>query len=206
MIIRARHHWFFYPFFKRYSWWMPGWFFSTVRLHHNVEDRQLPVLMIGNHVSWWDGFLAEYINHKVFRRRYHVMMLEEQLKKRMFLNKTGAYSVRKGSKSALESIRYTAEILSDSGNMVILFPQGKIHSMTDLPVKFESGWYHLFRYLGNPVQVVFYVALFDFFSSRKPELDLYLYDYAYEGKSLEEVNEDFNACIRESIEHQKTLA
>ncbi len=206
MIIKARHHWFYYPFFKYYSRWMPEKDFSRVVIHHEPEDRGIPLLMIGNHVSWWDGFFAQYINLKRFRRKLHIMMLEEQLAARMFLNKTGAYSIRKGHRSALESIQYTAEILSDPGNLVILFPQGEIHSIYDRPAHFESGWFHLFRYLNNPIQIIFYITLFDYFSNRKPELHFYLYDCAYDGKSNQELNDEFNRCLQESIEFQKTLA
>lgn len=206
MIIQARHHWFYYPFFKLYSRWLPRLDFSRVELHNRIDDPGLPILMIGNHTTWWDGFIGQYINMELFHRRIHIMMLEEQLRNRMFLNKTGAYSIRKGSRSALDSIRYTAEILRDPGNMVILFPQGRIHSTQDHPVAFEKGWYRLFSYLEGPVQVVFYITLFDFFSSRKPELHLYLYDYDYHGKDPEEINSDFNRCLETSIGQQKLLA
>jgi 1-acyl-sn-glycerol-3-phosphate acyltransferase len=206
MIIKARHHWFYAPFFKWYSRRMPRKDFSHVELHHQVVDRGLPLLMIGNHVSWWDGFLAQYINLELFHRKIHIMMLEEQLKKRMFLNKTGAYSIRKGDRSALESLRYTAEILSDPRHLAVLFPQGSIHSLTDWPVKFEKGWYRIFKYLEHPIQVIIFITLFDFFSDRKPQLHLYLYDYPYEGKSLEQMESDFNGYLQQSIDHQKRLA
>lgn len=183
MIIKARHHWFYHPFFKYYSRWMPKKDFSRVELHHNLEDRGLPVLMIGNHISWWDGFFGQYINLKLFDRKIHIMMLEEQLKQRMFLNKTGAYSIKKGERSAIESIHYTTEILSDPGNLVLLYPQGKIHSLYDYPLIFEDGWYRILRKLEKPIQLVFYVALFDFYSNRKPEVHIYLQDYNYPGRS-----------------------
>ena len=195
MIIKARHHWFYYPFFKWYSRRMPRRDFSSVELHQEVEDKKLPLLMVGNHVSWWDGFLAQYINLALFHRKIHIMMLEEQLEKRMFLNKTGAYSIKKGARSAVESLHYTAEILSDPENLVVLFPQGKIHPVTDLPVSFEKGWYRIFSYLNGPIQMLFYITLFDYFSHRKPQLHLYIYDYAYDGKSLEEMEHDFNRLI-----------
>ena len=205
-MIRARHHWFYYPFFTWYSRWMPGRDFSRVELHNRVEDRGLPVLMVGNHVSWWDGFLAQYINVELFRRKMHIMMLEEQLEKRMFLNKTGAYSIKRGHRSALESIRYTAEILSDPAHMAVLFPQGSIHSSSDVPVRFERGWFRLFRYLDNPVQVIFFNTLFDYFSERKPQLHLYVYEYDQPGDSLEEMENAFNRCLMESTTIQKSLA
>ena len=185
---------------------MPKKDFNRVELHHQVADRGLPILMLGNHTSWWDGFLAQYINLELFNRKVHIMMLEEQLEKRMFLNRTGAYSIRKGHRSALESLKYTAGLLSDPGNLVILFPQGKIHSILDHPVTFEPGWYRIFKDVARPVQVVFFITLFDFFSSRKPELHIYLYDYSYSGKSLEEMQSDFNSCLEESITQQKSRA
>lgn len=206
MIIKARHHWFYYPFFKFYSRWMPRKDFRRVVLHHEPADRGLPILMIGSHVSWWDGFFAQYINLELYHRKLHIMMLEEQLSERMFLNKTGAYSIRKGHRSALESIRYTAEILSDPENMAILFPQGRIHSITDFPVHFEKGWFHLFKYLEAPIQVIIFITLFDYFSHRKPELHFYLYDCPYEGKTLKELNDEYNARLQESIDYQKTIA
>lgn len=202
-MIKARHHWFYYPFFTWYSKWMPRKDFKRVVLHQRMEDKGLPVLMIGNHVSWWDGFLAHYINLQFFKRKPHVMMLEEQLKARMFLNKTGAYSIKKGSRSALESLRYSAAILTDPKNMVIMYPQGKIHSIYDHPLQFEKGWYRIFKYLEHPIQLVFYVAMFDFYASRKPELHIYLQDYAYEENNFSRMQADFNLFHESSINQQK---
>jgi len=176
-----------------------------VVLHHRVEDRGLPLLIIGNHVSSWDGFIAQYVNLELFHRKIHIMMLEEQLKKRMFFNKTGAYSIKKGGRSALESIRYTAEILADPGNLAVLFPQGSIHSLYERPVRFERGWHRIFGSLRDPVQMVMLVSLFDFFSDRRPQLHLYLHDYPYEGKSVEQMERDFNEFLDRSIDHQKQL-
>jgi len=206
MILKARHHWFYYPFFTWYSRRMPRRDFSRIEIHHTVKDNGDAILMIGNHVSWWDGFLAHYINQELFRRKIHIMMLEEQLEKRMFLNKAGAYSIRKGTRSALESLQYTAEILSDPGNMVVLYPQGRIHSISDLPVSFEKGWYRIFSYLSRPIRVIFYISLFDYFSSRKPELHLYVYDYDHRGKGVEEMENEFNRHIQQSIHQQKQWA
>jgi 1-acyl-sn-glycerol-3-phosphate acyltransferase len=205
MIIKARHHWFYYSFFKLYSRCMPRKDFSKVTLHHQIQDRGLPILMLGNHTSWWDGFLALYVNLELFGRKFHVMMLEEELSKRMFLNKSGAYSIKKGNRSSLESLRYTADILGDNGNMAVLFPQGQIRSIMDYPVAFEAGWHRVIKYLDHPVQLIFYMTLTDFFSSRKPQVHIYLYETEYEGKSVKELETDFNRCLLSSIDHQKTL-
>ena len=67
------------------------------------------------------------------------MMLEEQLRRHWYFNYTGGYSVKKHSRSALESIDYTAELLTDPGNVVLLFPQGEINSLYKDTFVFEKG-------------------------------------------------------------------
>ena len=204
MIIRARHHWFYYPFFKGYSRLMPALDFRQVNYHVHVEDRGWPVLMIGNHFSWWDGFIALRINMKLFRRKFHIMMLEEQLRERMFLNKAGAYSIRKSHRSMVESFAYTRELLSDPGNMAVMYPQGAIHSLYDHPFVFEKGWYNIIRKLETPVQLVFYHALVDYYAHRKPTLNLYVYGVEDERAGAEAVERTFNELFRQSLEIQRS--
>ncbi len=109
-IIKSRHRLFFTWFFRIYSIQMIRWHFRKVTINGEFQDRGLPVMLIGNHFSWWDGFIANFLNIKVFHRKFHVMMLEEQLNSRRFLNKAGAYSIKKGSRSVIESMQYTVEL------------------------------------------------------------------------------------------------
>ncbi len=204
MIIKARHHWFFYPFFKVYSRYLPRFDFREVNYIPRHTDSGLPVLMIGNHFSWWDGFIAQHINLKFFHRKFHIMMLEEQLSSRMFLNKTGAYSIKKGHRSMVETFNYTGELLTLPGNMVVMYPQGSIHSLYDRPLRFEKGWFRILEKAENPVQLVFYIALVDYFSHRRPTLNIYLYDYDHNGKGPGEVEQAFNRYYEKSIEHQRS--
>ena len=75
---------------------------NRLNLLVDFNDRNLPVLLISNHISWWDGFWAMYINLKVLKRKFHFMMLEEQLRKYWFFNYTGGFSVNKKSKVFLK--------------------------------------------------------------------------------------------------------
>lgn len=201
-MIKARHHWFYYPFFRLYSRYLPRWDFREVNLHSDIEDRGLPVFMVGNHFSWWDGFLALHINMETFNRKFHIMMLEEQLEGRMFLNKAGAYSIKRGSRSMIESLNYTNELLTDPAHMVVMFPQGAIQSIHDQPQRFEKGWYRVIERLKTPVQFVFYHALVDYYSHRKPTLNISLYDYAYAGGSASDAEAAFNRFFQNSLEIQ----
>ncbi len=69
--------------------------FRTIEIRGDQADLQLPVLILANHFSKWDGFIQYRINRILYRRKFHVMMLEEQLLKHPILRKGGAFSVRK---------------------------------------------------------------------------------------------------------------
>jgi 1-acyl-sn-glycerol-3-phosphate acyltransferase len=169
----------------------------------NFDDKGLPLLLISNHFSWWDGFWAVYLNYRIFHRRFHFMMLEEQLKKHMFFSKTGGFSIKKGSKSIVETIDYTAHLLSDKKNLVLIFPQGEIRSMHTQEIFFEKGIEHIIKKLNNSIHFVFLVNLVDYFSSPKP--GLYMYIREYEGADFttdtlqKEYNRFYSECIAENL-------
>lgn len=206
MIIQARHHWLLYPFFKAYSRYVPWLYFSKIQVFSQVQDRNLPVLLLGNHTSWWDGFWAEYVNLLLFKRRPYVMMLEDQLRSHRFLREAGAFSINKQSRTVVESIRYATEILHHRENLLILYPQGEIRSSYEFPLRFDKGWFRILSRQSQPVQVVFLIALTDYFSSPKPQLSLYLYDYPVLGQGFADLEGDFNRAMERSLERQRNLA
>ena len=203
-MIKARHHWFYTKFFRWYIPFMLNRHFRRVIIKGDIRGHSRPVLLVGNHFSWWDGFFAHHLNKQVFKRRFHVMMLEEQLQSRMFLNKAGAYSIRKNSPSVIETIQYTRELLRNPDNLVTLFPQGEIRSMFDFPVRFEKGPVRMLRGMEDKVQIVFMAALVDYFSHPKPTLTLALGEYHPRGGvSLEDMEKAFNDHLRQMIHEQK---
>lgn len=204
MIYRASHHFFLYPYFRFYSVWKTKRNFREVNLIGNFDDNKLPILLISNHFSWWDGFWAVYLNEKLFHRAFHFMMLEEQLRKNMFLNKSGAYSVKKGSRSITETIDYTAELLSDKQNLVLLFPQGEIRSLHTPRVIFEKGIEHIIGKCLNEIHILFLVNLVDYFSFDKPSLFMYFREFKGEERSSRKLEDEYNLfyseCRHKNIE------
>jgi hypothetical protein len=199
-IIKSQHRPFFIFFFRIYTIMMIRWHFRQVSVNGNFQDKGLPVLLIGNHFSWWDGFIANLLNIRIFHRKFHIMMLEEQLSARMFLNKAGAFSIKKGSRSVIESIQYTAYLLGRKENLVVLYPQGDFESIYIIPVSFENGVSAITSRLINDYQLIFYVALVDYFAHRKPSLTIYLSEVsvqlALETSVLESAYHEFlSACI-----------
>ena len=203
-MIKARHNPFHVRFFRFYSRFMLYKHFREINLKGSYNEKNLPVLLIGNHFSWWDGFIANYLNSILFRRRFHIMMLEEQLETRLFLNKAGAYSIKKKSKDMVESLRYTQEILNKNKNLVALYPQGEIQSLYHYPVKFEKGISSVIKDIPNKVQIVFLAALVDYFSYRKPTLTLALQEYnPEEGITTTELENAYNKFFIQMINDQK---
>ena len=203
MILKAKHNFLIYPFFKRYSVWIMKKHFGVIQVLGQIQDKKLPVLLISNHISWWDGFWSMYLNVKVFKRKFHFMMLEDQLRRFWFFNYTGGFSVNKKSKSVLESLDYTSELLSDSDNMVLIFPQGEITTMHQQNINFENGMVRVLKDKEN-FQVVFQVNMVDYFSSSKPGIYIYIenYDNTASGRSVQDSYQDF---YLQCVEKQNSL-
>lgn len=205
MIIKTKHNTIIYTFFKGFSRWTIKRHFKPVTITGEIEDRNLPVLLIANHVSWWDGFWAMYLNLQVFQRKFHFMMLEKQLRKYWYFRYSGGFSVNKKSKGALESIQHAVELLQNSQNLVLVFPQGKIHSVYERSFVFEKGLERILQGCTNPVQLVFAANLIDYFSNAKPGLYLYVYEYSNPSKKLEDVQKEYNAFYQQCLDKQKNL-
>jgi len=205
MIIKAKHHFlFYYTLFKVYPKWKILKHFHQVNISANIEEKNLPVLLLSNHVSWWDGIWIMYLNLKLLKRKFHFMMLDEQMKKNKYCNYVGGYSVKKNSKSIIESLNYTLELLTINRNLVFLFPQGKIQSIYVPSVQFEKGIDHILKKTNEKIQVLFLVNLVDYFSNTKPTLYMYLQEYentSFEpGKAQIAYNLFYNKCIAENIQ------
>ncbi|MFN8255985.1 MAG: lysophospholipid acyltransferase family protein [Bacteroidales bacterium] len=205
MILRAKHNFIIHPFFKRYAVWIIKRHYKTIKTIGKFEDKGLPVLLISNHISWWDGFWAMYINLKVLKRKYHFMMLEDQLRKYWFFNYTGGFSVNKKSRSVLETIDYTRELLSDNKNMVLLFPQGEIQSMHNQNIVFENGLERILNDKSGQVHIVFLANLVDYFSNRKPGIYFYIQEYNGLNFSHQAIQNSYNEFYSKSVENQKQL-
>lgn len=121
-------------------------------------------------------------------------MLEEQLKKYWLFRYGGVYSVKKQSRSIIDSLNFTAKLLEEPGNMVQFFPQGMIESQHITAHQFEKGISYVLRHTRQEFHMVFTVALVDYFSDRKPSLHIFFEEYhAQEGGNLQKLESDYNA-------------
>lgn len=204
MILKAKHHFILDPLLRLYVIHKMNRAFHSVVIKGDTKDKNLPVLFIGNHISWWDGIWVLHINQKLFKRKFFYMMEEEQLRKNWFLNYSGGYSITKNSRSIIESINYTAELLTDRKNLVLLFPQGVIVSMYNHEFVFQKGITKIFHQINNKVQVVFLANFIDYHSNTKPTVYSFLKNY-YGEYELSQLQESYNAFYQQCLNEQKKL-
>lgn len=204
MIIKAKHHFVIHPVFKLFSRVMINRHFAHVKIIGNVEvSNDCSILLLSNHSSWWDGFWQLFLNMKVFKKKFHFMMLEEQLRKHWYFNYTGGYSVKKTARSMIETIQYSAELLSHPDNLVLMFPQGKIESIHKHSFEFEKGVEKILERAGRSnVQIVFLVNSIDYFINRRPILYHYITEYKGEKADYLTLEREYNSFLKESIKQQ----
>lgn len=203
MILKAQHNFIIYPFFKKYSQWIIKKHFSNVVINGNFLCKQKSVLLLCNHISWWDGFWIMYLNIKVFKMKFHFMMLEEQLRKYFLFNYSGGFSIKKKSKSLIESLNYTLELLLTPENFVLIFPQGEIESMHNNKISFQKGINKIISKINyEKVQIVFVVNLIDYFSKPKPTLYSYIKEINYNEFNLSEIENNYNIFYQNCLNNQ----
>ncbi|MDA3818671.1 MAG: lysophospholipid acyltransferase family protein [Prolixibacteraceae bacterium] len=204
-MIKASHHRIIAPLFYKYLFHIMNKDFEEVEMIGEWEnDETKASLIIGNHVSWWDGFWMLHPNKKYLQKKLHVMILEEQLKMNKILSKVGAYSVDPGSRSVVESLNYSVELLNDENNSVVIYPQGKFSSFVAPGFKFKTGIEKILNKC-KPVQILFYTAFVDYFSNRKPTVFLYLGEVEFQRYGLEELSTKYRSFYMQSLNQHAKL-
>lgn len=134
-------------------------------------DPRKGLLITPNHFSWWDGFFIDYAARKCYSRNFHIIMLEEQLKKYSFFRRLGAFSIEpSNTKKIAESLNFASQILSDPQNLLVYYPQGKIEPYDIYPA-IKPGIKFLLKY-NNGIQIVPAAFRIEFNNRKKP--DIYL--------------------------------
>jgi 1-acyl-sn-glycerol-3-phosphate acyltransferase len=205
-MIKCSHNPFVVSFFDWYLLKILKSDFHKIKYDENFSfDKNKSILFIGNHFSWWDGFFTYYLKIKLFKKDFNVMMLEEELKKRILFSYAGVYSIKKKSDTVNESLDYTCELLENPKNLVLMFPQGKIESMHIDKINFEKGLAYILNNAKN-FQLIYSSVFIDYFSQRKPVAQIYLKKIDVEKNySIEELELLYNEHYNDSKSKQNLL-
>lgn len=146
-------------------------------------DPDIPIILMPNHSTWWDGFFVYVLNNLTYRRPLYVMMLEEQLRKYSFFSKVGAYSIRPGHPaSVLETMKYSRDILHTVKNpapMVCLFPQGEMTPASARPIRFQTGFEWLLKQTKVKIMPLLLAMRVEYLEQQQPEVFFQLESLKY---------------------------
>jgi 1-acyl-sn-glycerol-3-phosphate acyltransferase len=198
-MIYPKKNFFIYWFFHHYIHYIVNRNFQEVKFNALPTDQNKSVLLLANHFSWWDGFLLYVLNERLFKKKFHIMILEETVKTVAFMKYLGAFSIKKNSRSALDSLSFAAGLLNNPENLVLIFPQGRIYSNFTDHVHFENGLSRVIIQTENAVQTVFAATFVENFKYKQPMATIYLEQAAViDAAQIGEAYQDFYTRAKKS--------
>ena len=125
-------------FIRCVKWWI-GRNFKEVNVQPFEPRPGHSILLLTNHFSWWDGFIANRTAVYDLKKQFYIMMQQDQFDQHRYFRYIGAYSIQKGSRAILDSLSYSAGILNDPDNLIVIFPQGELYSNHETHIRVETG-------------------------------------------------------------------
>ena len=115
-------------------------------VHYGGVARDLasdePLLLVANHVSWWDGFLLRELRRCLGRDASHYsVMLSRELQKHPVLGGIGAVGIEPGAAASLRALLRDLSAWREEcpAMSVSFFPQGRIWPAHRRPLGFQRG-------------------------------------------------------------------
>jgi 1-acyl-sn-glycerol-3-phosphate acyltransferase len=102
----------------------------------------VPLLLVANHVSWWDGFALLDVRDRIRPRvPFRVAMAAAELGRLPFFHLLGCVAVSAGSVASVRTLlRTLAELRArDPSSIFVWFPQGAIWPSFRRPLGFRRG-------------------------------------------------------------------
>lgn len=98
-----------------------------------------PLILTPNHTTWYDGFIPYFLNLQYWKRTYHILMLEDQLRRYPFFRKLGAVGMQPGNGADVrQTLRYLSQqVRPDS--LLVYFPEGRLLPDTGQPYHLNEG-------------------------------------------------------------------
>jgi 1-acyl-sn-glycerol-3-phosphate acyltransferase len=115
-----------------------------------------PVLLVANHVSWWDGFLLREIQRAIRPGApFHTVVVKHQLDRYWMLRRLGGVPVDPSTTSSVRAMLRTLGRLrrDDPETVFAFFPQGRIWPTSRRPLSVRRGIESVTRLLA-PLRVL----------------------------------------------------
>ena len=111
----------------------------------SVLDPDKPLIVYGNHPSWWDPLIAHFLNRTLFPgRQFYAPIDAEALEQYRVFGKLGFYGVRLNSASgAAAFLKQSSAILAAGRTAIWLTPEGRFADSRDHTADLMPGLAHL---------------------------------------------------------------
>ena len=108
-------------------------------------DPDLPLLVYGNHPSWWDPLVAHFLNRNLLQnRQFYAPIDATALEQYKVFAKLGFYGVEMNSKSgAANFLKTSLAILESPGTAIWMTPEGQFTDVRRHDVPLMPGLSHL---------------------------------------------------------------
>jgi hypothetical protein len=209
MIIKAKK--FPYPIFKigfYFISWLVSKRFNKLVINRISVKPDSSYLILCNHFSFWDGFLAAYlVRHTIHKKQQikelNFMSVKKQMQMNPWLKYVGSFSVSPGKISVGESVAYAAEKLSKPGNVLVLYPQGNLESCHVREIEMKDGINAIIPQIKGNCQIIWSSNLVEYFESLKPSINFHMLDCGTNHDfNFEELNKKINSFHKEAIQKQ----
>ncbi len=170
--------------------------FRAVLAQHadRLRDARGPLIVYGNHSSWWDPMLIVLLGEKLLPDRNHYAPIDANaLKRYPILRKLGIFPVEMGSPRGAAQFLRTAEAILRSGGVLWLTPQGRFADAREFPLAFKPGLAALALRLPD-VPLIPLAVEYTFWDERLPETLMHV------GKPLQISSETTTAEVTQTLE------
>lgn len=134
------------------------------------------------------------------------MITEENYQKVWFLKYLGCFSVKKNSRSVIQTLEYAGRLLDDPQNLVLIFPQGKLYSGHTDQIQFQKGLMSMINISSKKFQYIFSAIFVDYLEHRKASVTCYLEGWeGAEFTSLQLIKSAYNKHYEASRQQQSSV-
>lgn len=116
--------------------------FRAVQAQQASRLRNLtgPIIIYGNHSSWWDPMLVVLLGELLMPERNHFAPMDERaLEQYPILKKLGIFPVEMATPRGAARFLGTAEAILNDGGVLWLTPQGRFADPRNFPLAFKPG-------------------------------------------------------------------
>jgi 1-acyl-sn-glycerol-3-phosphate acyltransferase len=198
--------------FSIYLHWYIGRHFHALRLANSgrFPSGTGPLIVYGNHASWWDPLAYIVISRHLLPTAYHYGPMDAAaLKHYGFLRKLGMFPIEMGTRrGAAQFLRGAEEILSTPNSVLWVTPEGRFTDMRTRPATFRPGLAAVVARLGACTLVPLAFE-YTFWDERLPEILISCgkpIKVAGEGRSTEEWGEQLAGALADAQNELAALA